>query len=114
MVYLGEYEMRSLPVLTLTNEAVVANEEICELTGAIRNNEVTFVSLQANFSAAGKLYVVFEDGSTMYLTDPNNDWPASYQVLSTFIVPKDEIVSLRYSAPCTLGKLIVVIGGSVF
>jgi len=114
MVYLGEYEMRSLPVLALSNEAVSANTLICELSGGIQNNDVTFLSMQCNFSSAGKLYLVFENGSIMYLTDPNNDWPASYQILTTAMVPKGETVGLYYSADATLGKLIVVMGGSVF
>ena len=106
--------MRSLPYLALSNISVTADETICEITGEIVNNDVTFPSLQATFADAGKLYVVDENGNSMYLTDYSQDFSAKTQILSTFMIPKGETWELKYSANTTLYNLIVVLGGSVF
>lgn len=110
----GITELRSLPYLTRTNESVTADTTICEIRGDIENNDVTFVSFQAAFEDAGKLYIVDENGNTMYLTDPNNDWPSRYQILSTFMIQSGTTVSLCYSTSTTMTKLIIVQGGGVF
>lgn len=110
----GITELRSLPYLTLTDTAVTADTTICEIRGDIENNDVTFVSLQVCMEGAGKLYIVDENGYSMYLTDPSNDWPAKYQILSTFMVQSGTTVSLKYSASTTMSKLIIVQGGGVF
>ena len=114
MVFNGTFEMRSLPYLALEDVSVLANETICEITGDIENNGVTFASLQIALSSAGKLYSVDENGNSMYLTDPNNDWPAGYQVLSTIMIPQGKTVQIKFSADATLYNMIVVLGGSVF
>ena len=114
MVFKGTYEMRSLIQTALSNVSIDAGEEICQISGNIENNEVTFASLQFCASVAGKLYVVDENGNSMYLTDSDQDWPLKFQVLSTFMLPRGEVWSLRYSATCTVYNLIVVTGGSVF
>lgn len=114
MVFNGTFEMRSLPYLTLENVSVTANETICEITGDIENNGVTFASFQIALSSSGKVYVTDENGNSMYLTDPNNDWPASYQALCTVMIPQGKTIQVKFSADATLYNMIVVLGGSVF
>ena len=114
MVYNGTFEMRSLLHTTHENISVTANVTICEISGDIDNNGVTFASFQAVFSTAGKLYVVDENGNSMYITDPNQNWPAGYQILSTIMIPRGKTVQVKFSEDATLYNMIVVLGGSVF
>lgn len=114
MVFKGTFEMRSLPQISLSNVSITADEEIYSISGDIENNDVTFASLQFCASNAGRLYIVDENGNSMYLTDPSQDWPAKFQVLTTVMIPKGETWTLKYSSSATLYNLIVVIGGSVF
>jgi hypothetical protein len=114
MVFNGTFEMRSLPYLALEDVSVLANETICEITGDIENNGVTFASFQICMSSAGKLFSVDENGNSMYLTDPNNDWPSGYQALCTIMIPQGKTVQIKFSADATLYNMIVVLGGSVF
>ena len=105
--------MRSLLQTSLSDVSIVADEEICTITGNIENNDVTFASLQFAASAAGKLYVVDENGNSMYLTDSNTDWIEKFQILSTFMLPKGEEWSLRYSTSCTLYNCGIVTGKQI-
>lgn len=116
MATLGQItELRSLTVRAqLEDVSVTADTEICELTGSIENNGVSFISLQAIFESAGKLYVETPSGKKHYLTDSSQDYPAMMQILSTYIIPKGETVSLKFSASTTMTGLCIVVGGGVF
>lgn len=116
MAFLGSItELRTIPQRTqLTDVAVTADQEIVELEGVIQNNGVTFISIQAFFEDAGRLYVETESGKRHYLTDPNKDYPGMYQILTTYLIPKDGVVSLKYSTSTTMTGLIIVASGGVF
>lgn len=108
-------ELRTLPQLTQLSDVVVtADEEIVQIEGVIQNNGVTFISIQAFFEDAGKVYLETPSGKRHYLTDSNQNWPAKYQVLSTYLLPKGEVVSLKYSANTTMTGLCIVASGGVF
>jgi len=108
-------ELRTLTTLAqLEDVAVEADVEIVPLTGSIENNGVTFVSIQAFFEDAGKLYIETPSGKRHYLTDPNKDYPGKYQILTTYILPKNQTVSLKYSTTTTMTGLCIVVGGGVF
>ncbi len=115
MSFLTLTEARTWVSNTLTTEtAVTADVTILSITTIIENSDVSFISLQTSFSAAGKLYVVDENDNPMYLTDSSTDYPANMQIISTFMLPKGKTVSLKYSNTCTMSSLIIVHGGGVF
>ena len=100
---------------TLTDATtVVSGEEIAELTTIINNADVSLINIATAFTDAGKLYYVDANGNETYLTDPNNDYPAKYTILSTFFLKKGETVSLRYSADTTMHHLYVSHCAGVF
>ena len=108
-------ELRTWPTTTLTDAtSVTADTEIIELSTIIENTDVSFISIQCAFSVAGQLYVQDENGNKMYLTDPSQDYPAKFQILSTFLVKKGKTMSLRYTSSGTMYHLIVVTNGGLF
>ena len=108
-------ELRTLPQLTrLEDFGVDADETICEITGSIQNNTVTLASVQAFFTSPGKLYLETASGQKHYLTDSETNYPANFQILSSYFIPRNESLALKYSATCTCTGLIVVASGGVF
>lgn len=108
-------ELRTLTTLAqLEDVAVEADVEIVPLTGSIENNGVTFVSIQVFFENNGRLYVETPSGKRHYLTDPLKDYTGTYQILTTYMLPRNETVSLKYSTTTTMTGLCIVSGGGVF
>jgi hypothetical protein len=98
----------------LEDVSVTADTEICTLEGVIENNGISLISLQCFFEAAGRLYVETPSGKRHYLTDPNQDYPAKFQIISSYFLPKGQTVSLKYSASTTMTGLVTVACGGVF
>lgn len=99
---------------TSTPTSVTADTEIVEINTIIENTDVSLISIQCAFSVAGQLYIQDENGNRMYLTDPSQDYPAKFQIISTFMLGKGKTASLRYSASGTMHNLIIVHSGGVF
>jgi len=113
--YLNVVENRTWISHSLTTPTVVtAGEEIAALTTIINNADVSLINIATAFTDAGKLYYVDANGNETYLTDPNNDYPAKYTILSTFFLKKGETVSLRYSVDTTMHHLYVSHCAGVF
>jgi hypothetical protein len=108
-------ERRSWFSETLTaTTSVTADTEITEITTLINNADVSLISIDAVFSAAGKLYYVDENGNENYLTPSSVDYGAKDTILATFFLKKGLTVSLRYSASCTMHHLYVCHTSGVF
>lgn len=107
-------ELRTLPRTLSQNVPVVADTDIVTLTPDIHNNTVSFFTIEMTPQAAGKLYIVTEDGYEEYLTDPDNDWPAKKVIIATYIVAAGTNVGLRYSSDTTASTLIVTEGSGVY
>lgn len=113
-MFQGIVELRTKPRTTLKNQPITADEEIVQLVPDITNNIVSFFTIQANFEDAGKLYIVDENGNEMYLTDPSVNYPSKFQIISTIIIDRDGIGSLRYTTTTTAGKIIITEGAGVY
>jgi hypothetical protein len=108
-------ELRNLPQLILTSPvAVVADSQIAEITGSIANSTVTVVTIQCTMESAGKYYLVDENDYRHYLTNPKEDYPAKLQLLSTYFLEKDQVVSLKFSASTTMTNLMVTMGAGIY
>jgi len=113
--YLNIVENRTWYTHMLTDSSsVTADSEITEITTLIENADVSLINVATSFSAAGKLYYVDENGNETYLTDPNQDWPAKYTIISSFFLKKDHVVSLQYTSDATMHHLYVSHTSGVF
>lgn len=99
---------------TTSPTAVVADEEIAEITTIINNADASIINIATAFSAAGKLYYVDANGNETYLTDPSVNYPAKYTIIASLFLKKDDVISLRYSETATMHHLYVTHGAGVF
>jgi len=117
MAFVGVTELRNLPQLIYDEElpvSVTADTEIVELSGSVDNSLITTLTIQCTMEDAGKYYLLDENGYKHYLTDPNKDYPAKLQLLSTYFLKKNKVVSLCFSVNSTMTDLIIGTGAGVY
>ena len=117
MALIGITELRNLPQYVLSSPVSVdANTAIAgvQLEGLIQNSDVTVLTIQCIMSTAGKYYIKDSSGNDNYLTNPNEDYPAKLQLLSTWFLPKGDTCELYFSGTGTCQSFIVTMSGGIY
>ena len=115
MVFQGVVELRCRPQLAISDiTSVTGDVDIVTLTGDIENSNITILTIQATMDVAVNYYVVDKNDSKHYLTNPSSLGPANLWFLATYLIPKGDEVSLRFSNSGNLTGLVVGSGAGVY